>query len=72
MNLRKLNKIESEFNSSKGLKKAKAKPNKPKPTAVIKAAVLDAKKNKELLKKIPVETTAIPSTEKVVEKTTNA
>lgn len=71
MNLRKLNKIESAINSPKGLKKVKAKPNKPKPTAVIKAAVLDAKKNKDLLKKIPVETTT-PITEKKLEKTTNA
>lgn len=69
MNLRKFNKIESAINSTKGLKKAK--PNKPKPTAVIKAAVLDAKKNKDLLKKIPVETTT-PITEKKLEKTTNA
>lgn len=63
MNLRKYNKIESAFNSPKGLKKAK--PNKKKSSKVKKTEV---KKSNE---KIPVETTP-PITEKVLEKTTNA
>lgn len=64
MNLRKLNKIESAINPSKGLKKAKSKKKKTS-----KAKKTEVKKSNE---KISVETTAIPNTEKVVEKTTNA